>query len=118
MTLKCTSHRKNRLSVFHKLESLRQQFAEKESNEKILIAENESLEGVIADREEGMEEGYKTCRLDGIEEAFQTVVEIKVVRFFGDGFNTCKAQVNTLKAFAETFDQGQLKPGLDRPLAV
>ncbi|XP_020552220.1 uncharacterized protein LOC105170812 [Sesamum indicum] len=103
-------------------------------------------EGVMAGREEGMEEGYETGRLDGIWEgrfdrihieehkkvlaearfqaardflrsaAFLTAVEMKAARFFIDGFNTCKAQANTLHAFAKNFDQGQLNPGLDKDL--
>ncbi|KAL2239934.1 UNVERIFIED_CONTAM: hypothetical protein Sindi_0634600 [Sesamum indicum] len=166
MALKCTSHRRDHLTAVKKLEDLRRQFAEKESGEKALVAENESLkgqlaelsaelenvkgkafsdgrrEGVLAGREEGMEEGYETGRLDGIWEgrfdrihieehkkvlaearfqaardflrsaAFLTAVEMKAARFFIDGFNTCKAQANTLHAFAKKLRSRAVEPWL------
>ncbi|KAL2235264.1 UNVERIFIED_CONTAM: hypothetical protein Sindi_1258600 [Sesamum indicum] len=45
--------------------------------------------------------------------AFQVVVEIKAANFFNSGFNTCKAQFNTLGGFAKNFEQQRLDPSLD-----
>ncbi|KAL2246191.1 UNVERIFIED_CONTAM: hypothetical protein Sindi_2887300 [Sesamum indicum] len=92
MASKCTSHQRNHMVMTKKLKDLRKQFAEKESHEKTLVAENESLNGELSDltavlekakdkafsdgrregmfvgREEGLKEGHKAGRLDGIEE--------------------------------------------------